>query len=41
VKTDFRTEDLLRDLAPQVLGALVRRHRQFDACKDAARHPGR
>jgi predicted RNA polymerase sigma factor len=26
---------LLRDLAPQVLGALVRRHGQFDACEDA------
>lgn len=28
-------EDLLRELAPQVLGALVRRHGQFDACEDA------
>jgi RNA polymerase sigma factor (sigma-70 family) len=28
-------EDLLRDLAPQVLGALVRRHGQFDTCEDA------
>ncbi len=28
-------EDLLRELAPQVLGALVRRHAQFDACEDA------
>ncbi|MFI5912108.1 RNA polymerase sigma factor [Dactylosporangium sp. NPDC051541] len=28
-------EDLLCDLAPQVLGALVRRHGQFDACEDA------
>ncbi|GIF01925.1 RNA polymerase sigma24 factor [Paractinoplanes rishiriensis] len=28
-------EDLLRQLAPQVLGALVRRYRQFDACEDA------
>ena len=27
--------DLLRDLAPQVLGALTRRHAQFDACEDA------
>jgi RNA polymerase sigma factor (sigma-70 family) len=27
--------DLLRDLAPRVLGALVRRHGQFDACEDA------
>jgi RNA polymerase sigma factor (sigma-70 family) len=29
------TEDLLRTLAPQVLGLLVRRHGQFDACEDA------
>jgi RNA polymerase sigma factor (sigma-70 family) len=29
------TEDLLRELAPQVLGTLVRRHSQFDACEDA------
>jgi predicted RNA polymerase sigma factor len=28
-------EALLRDLAPQVLGTLVRRHGQFDACEDA------
>jgi RNA polymerase sigma factor (sigma-70 family) len=28
-------EDLLRELAPQVLGTLVRRFRQFDACEDA------
>ncbi len=28
-------EDLLRELAPQVLGALVRRYAQFDACEDA------
>ena len=27
--------DLLRELAPQVLGALVRRFGQFDACEDA------
>jgi RNA polymerase sigma factor (sigma-70 family) len=27
--------DLLRTLAPQVLGALTRRHGQFDACEDA------
>ena len=26
---------MLRELAPQVLGALVRRHGQFDACEDA------
>jgi len=30
-----RVEDLLRELAPQALGALVRRHRQFDLCEDA------
>jgi predicted RNA polymerase sigma factor len=30
-----RVEDLLRELAPLVLGALVRRYRQFDACEDA------
>jgi RNA polymerase sigma factor (sigma-70 family) len=35
VNTDIRTEDLLRRLAPQVLGALVRRHGHFDACEDA------
>jgi RNA polymerase sigma factor (sigma-70 family) len=29
------TEDLLRELAPQVLGTLVRRYAQFDACEDA------
>jgi RNA polymerase sigma factor (sigma-70 family) len=28
-------ERLLRELAPQVLGALVRRYGQFDACEDA------
>ena len=35
MRTDARTEDLLRELAPQVLGRLVRRHGQFDACEDA------
>jgi RNA polymerase sigma factor (sigma-70 family) len=30
-----RIEDLLRELAPQVLGALVRRHGDFDATEDA------
>ncbi|MEO3787866.1 DUF6596 domain-containing protein [Actinocorallia sp. B10E7] len=30
-----RPEDLLRELAPQVLGALVRRYGQFDLCEDA------
>jgi RNA polymerase sigma factor (sigma-70 family) len=33
--TQPRIEDLLRQLAPQVLGTLVRRHGQFDACEDA------
>jgi len=33
--TDRRVEDLLRELAPQVLGALTRRHGHFDACEDA------
>ncbi len=28
-------EPLLRELAPQVLGGLARRHGQFDACEDA------
>jgi RNA polymerase sigma factor (sigma-70 family) len=28
-------EHLLRELAPQVLGTLVRRHARFDACEDA------
>jgi RNA polymerase sigma factor (sigma-70 family) len=31
-----RVEDLLHRLAPQVLGALVRRYGRFDACEDAA-----
>ena len=33
--TDLRIEGLLRELAPQALGALVRRYGQFDACEDA------
>src|SRR5215469_11763296 len=28
-------EELLRELAPQVLGVLVRRYGRFDACEDA------
>jgi RNA polymerase sigma factor (sigma-70 family) len=32
---DPAIEDLLRELAPQVLASLVRRHGQFDACEDA------
>jgi RNA polymerase sigma factor (sigma-70 family) len=35
VRTDALVEDLLRRLAPQVLGVLVRRHGQFDASEDA------
>ena len=30
-----KVEDLLRELAPQVLGTLVRRYGRFDACEDA------
>jgi len=33
--TSTAIEDLLRELAPQVLGALVRRHGQFEGCEDA------
>ena len=32
---DRETEHLLRDLAPQVLGAVTRRYRDFPACEDA------
>jgi RNA polymerase sigma factor (sigma-70 family) len=35
VDVEAPVEDLLRELAPQVLGALIRRHGQFDACEDA------
>ena len=35
MRKDPRIEGLLRELAPQVLGTLVRRHGQFDACEDA------
>src|SRR3979409_744904 len=35
MRTGARIEDLLRELAPQVLGALVRRYGHFDACEDA------
>jgi RNA polymerase sigma factor (sigma-70 family) len=35
VNAGHRIEDLLRELAPQVLGTLVRRHGQFGACEDA------
>jgi len=33
--TGAAVEDLLRELAPQVLGALVRRYRDFDTAEDA------
>ncbi|MBE1588816.1 RNA polymerase sigma factor [Nonomuraea angiospora] len=33
--TTSAIEDLLRELTPQVLGALIRRHGQFEACEDA------
>src|SRR5262249_39734361 len=35
VAMDAATEDLLRELAPQVLGVLVRRNGRFDLCEDA------
>jgi len=35
VTAELAIEPLLRELAPQVLGTLVRRHGQFDACEDA------
>jgi RNA polymerase sigma factor (sigma-70 family) len=35
MRTSHATEDLLRKLAPQVLGVLVRRHGQFEECEDA------
>jgi RNA polymerase sigma factor (sigma-70 family) len=35
VTAEAHIEDLLRRLAPRVLGVLVRRHGQFDACEDA------
>jgi RNA polymerase sigma factor (sigma-70 family) len=35
VRAATPVEDLLRELAPQVLGALVRRYGRFDACEDA------
>jgi RNA polymerase sigma factor (sigma-70 family) len=35
VSSDTSVEDLLRELAPQVLAALVRRHGWFDLCEDA------
>ena len=35
MSTEVYSEDLLRRLAPQVLGMLVRRYGQFDLCEDA------
>jgi RNA polymerase sigma factor (sigma-70 family) len=35
VTVEAGIEDLLRELTPQVLGALVRRHGQFEECEDA------
>jgi RNA polymerase sigma factor (sigma-70 family) len=35
VSTATAVEDLLRELAPQVLGALVRRYGGFDTCEDS------
>jgi RNA polymerase sigma factor (sigma-70 family) len=35
VTRQAEVEDLLRRLAPQVLGVLVRRYRRFDVCEDA------
>jgi RNA polymerase sigma factor (sigma-70 family) len=35
VRTDARLDDLLRQLAPQILGALVRHYGHFEACEDA------
>jgi predicted RNA polymerase sigma factor len=35
VRAGDATEDLLRELAPQVLGVLVRRYGQFEECEDA------
>ena len=35
MSSNTAVEGLLRELAPQALGALARRHGQFDACEDA------
>ena len=35
IDADGRAEDLLRELAPQVLGVLARRSGDFDAAEDA------
>jgi len=35
VTVEVRVEDVVREVVPQVLGALVRRYGHFDACEDA------
>lgn len=35
MRTDARIEGLLRELAPQALGTLIRRYGHFDLCEDA------
>jgi predicted RNA polymerase sigma factor len=35
VTADAGVEDLLRELAPRVLGVLVRRYEDFAVCEDA------
>jgi predicted RNA polymerase sigma factor len=35
VRTEARLDDLLRQLAPQILGAIVRRYGHFEASEDA------
>jgi RNA polymerase sigma factor (sigma-70 family) len=35
VTVEVRVEDVVREVVPQVLGALVRRYGNFDACEDA------
>ncbi|MGH2344459.1 MAG: sigma factor, partial [Chloroflexota bacterium] len=35
MRTDAQVEDLLRRLAPRILGALAGRYGDFDACEDA------
>ena len=34
-RLDHSAQDLLRDLAPQVLSVLLRRYRDFGGCEDA------
>jgi predicted RNA polymerase sigma factor len=35
VNAEHQIEEWLRELAPQLLGQLLRRHGQFAACEDA------